>query len=91
LRAVEEQQEPVDWFLLNAEAIVELDVTSADALRQLVGDLEERHVVFAMARVKQDLRRYLEKARLFDVIDDERIYPTLPVAVEAFETWRERR
>ncbi len=91
LRAVEEQREPVDWFLLNAEAIVELDVTAADALRQLVGDLEERHVLFAMARVKQDLRRYLEKARLFDVIDDERIFPTLPVAVEAFEAWREHR
>ncbi|HEU0243958.1 MAG TPA: STAS domain-containing protein, partial [Candidatus Limnocylindrales bacterium] len=91
LRAVEEQREPVDWFLLNAEAIVELDVTAADALRQLVGDLEERQVLFAMARVKQDLRRYLEKARLFDVIDDERIFPTLPVAVEAFEAWREHR
>jgi len=85
LRAVDDQAEPVEWFLLNAEAIVELDVTSADALRQLIRDLEERHVVFAMARVKQDLRRYLGKARLFDVIDEERIYATLPVAVEAFE------
>ena len=85
LRAVDEQAERVEWFLLNAEAIVELDVTSADAVRQLIGELEERHIVFAMARVKQDLRRYLEKARLFDVIHDERIYATLPVAVEAFE------
>ncbi|HEY3334924.1 MAG TPA: sulfate permease [Candidatus Limnocylindrales bacterium] len=91
LRAVDEQPAPVDWFLLNAEAIVELDVTAADALRQLIGDLEERHIVFAMARVKQDLRRYLARARLFDVIDEERMYPTLPVAVEAFEAWREHR
>lgn len=91
LAAVDEQAAPVQWFLLNAEAIVELDMTSADALRELIGDLESRHVLFAMARVKQDLRRYLEKARLFDVIEDERIYPTLPVAVEAFEAWRDHR
>jgi SulP family sulfate permease len=91
LAAVDEQPEPVRWFLLNAEAIVELDVTSADAVRELISDLEERQVLFAMARVKQDLRRYLEKARLFDVIEADRIYPTLPVAVEAFEAWRDQR
>jgi hypothetical protein len=26
-----------------------------------------------------------------DIIDEERIYPTLPVAVEAFESWRDQR
>lgn len=91
LRAVDEQAEPVLWFLLNAEAIVELDVTAADALRELIDDLAERHVVFAMARVKQDFRAYLTRAGLFDVIDDDRIYATLPTAVEAYERWQERR
>jgi acid stress-induced BolA-like protein IbaG/YrbA len=44
-----------------------------------------------MARVKQDLRRQLVRGELMDIIDEERIYPTLPVSVEAFERWRERR
>ncbi|HEX5829158.1 MAG TPA: sulfate permease, partial [Candidatus Limnocylindrales bacterium] len=70
LDAVDAQEEPVRWFLLNAEAIVELDVTSADALRDLVTDLADRQIVFAMARVKQDLRAYLRRAGLFDVIDE---------------------
>ncbi len=85
LAAVDTQPEPVDWLLLNAEAIVELDTTAVDALRQLAGDLARRNVVFAMARVKQDLRRQLVRGKLMDVIDEERIYPTLPVAVAAFE------
>ena len=38
-----------------------------------------------MARVKQDLRAQLERVGLLEVIDEERIYPTLPVALEAFE------
>jgi high affinity sulfate transporter 1 len=91
IRAVEAQSEPVAWFLLNAEAIVELDLTAAEALGQLVDDLEARHVVFAMARVKQDLRTQLLKGGLLKVIDEERMYPTLPVAVEAYERWQERR
>jgi SulP family sulfate permease len=91
LRAVEEQTEPVSWFLLNAEAIVELDATAADALTQLVADLGERGIVFAMARVKQDLRTQLRRGGLLAVIDEERMYPTLPVAVEAYERWHVRR
>jgi SulP family sulfate permease len=43
-------------------------------------------MVFAMARVKQDLRDSLEAAGLVDKIGEERIYMTLPTAVEAF--WR---
>jgi MFS superfamily sulfate permease-like transporter len=91
LDAVDEQEEPVEWFLLNAEAIVELDMTAADALRDLVGDLDDRGIVFAMARVKQDLLAYLRRAGLLEVIDEHRIYATLPVAVEAYESWREQR
>lgn len=91
LAAVDAAGSGIDWFLLNAEAIVELDVTAADALRQLAKDFEKRHVVFAMARVKQELRKQIVRGGLLDIIDEERFYPTLPVAVEAYEGWRERR
>ena len=88
LDAVDEANEgpaPVEWFLLNAEAIVELDMTSAAALRRLVDELAERNVAFAMARVKQDFRSQLARGGLIGPIDEARIYPTLPVALEAFE------
>ncbi len=91
LAAVDDQPEPVQWFLLNAEAIVELDMTAAEAFQQLVNDLRKRQIVFSMARVKQDLRVQLLRGGLLDVIDEEHIYPTLPVAVEGFERWSERR
>ena len=44
------------WFLLNAEAHDEVDWTAADALELLRASLAERGVIFAMARVKQELR-----------------------------------
>ena len=80
--------EPIEWFLLNAEAIVELDITSADALRRLVDELHEREVTFAMARVKQDLRKQLQRVGLLEAVGEDRIFPTLPVALEAFERRR---
>jgi high affinity sulfate transporter 1 len=91
LEAVDAQPVKVERFLLNAEAIVELDVTAADALHQLIEDLATRHVDFSMARVKQEFRAQLARGGLLAQIDEDRIYPTLPVAVEAFERWHERR
>jgi sulfate permease, SulP family len=78
----------VEWFLLNAEANVEVDLTALDALDQLRTELERRGIKFAMARVKQDLRDELESAGLVDKIGEDNIFPTLPTAVEAY---RDRR
>jgi high affinity sulfate transporter 1 len=75
---------PIEWFVLNAEANVEVDLTAVDALDQLRRDLEARGIVFAMARVKQDLRELLAAAGLVDKIGENRIFMTLPTAVEAF-------
>jgi high affinity sulfate transporter 1 len=75
---------PIEWFVLNAEANVEVDLTAVDALDQLRRDLEARGIVFAMARVKQDLRELLDAAGLVDKIGEDRIFMTLPTAVEAF-------
>jgi high affinity sulfate transporter 1 len=88
LAAVDDNPDPVRWFVLNSEANVDVDLTALDALEQLRQDLEARGIVFAMARVKQDLRVMLEAAGLLDKIGEDRIYPTLPTAVEAYRNRR---
>ena len=84
LAAVAAQPEPVEWLLLNAEAIVEIDLTAADALGELHDELARHGIVFALARVKQDLRAQLERIGLITHIGPERLYATLPVALAAF-------
>ena len=84
LAAVDASTDPVQWFVLNAEANVEVDLTALDALDQLRSELHDRGIEFAMARVKQDLRVDLEAAGLVDRIGEQRIFPTLPTAVDAF-------
>jgi sulfate permease, SulP family len=85
LEAVESQAVRVEWLLLNAEAIVEIDLTSADALGELNDELERRGILLALARVKQDLRVQLERIGLVTHIGPDRLFATLPVALEAFE------
>ena len=88
LAAVDENQDPVKWFVLNAESNVEVDLTALDVLDQLRNELESRGIVFAMARVKQDLRDALEAAGMVDKIGEDRIFMTLPTAVEAYRSSR---
>ena len=84
LAAIEDSPRPVRWFLLNAESNVEVDLTALDALEQLRTECERRGIVFAMARVKQDLRDALAAAGLLDRIGPDRIFMTLPTAVAAY-------
>jgi len=86
--AVESDHVPVEWFVLNAEANVEVDLTALDALERLRSDLAARGIVFAMARVKQDLRDALGAAGLIDKIGEDHIFMTLPTAVEAYRNRR---
>lgn len=85
LAAVEQSPTPVRWFVLNAEANVEVDLTALDALERLRLECDRRGIVFAMARVKQDLRDAMEAAGILDTIGQDRLYMTLPTAVAAFK------
>ncbi len=91
IAAVEEVPDPVEWFVLNAEANVEVDLTALDAVEELRAELTRRGIVFAMARVKQDLLVTLQAAGLAERVGEDRIYPTLPTAVQAYVAWHTER
>ena len=90
-RAVDASPTPVEWFVLNAEANVEVDLTAIDALDELRAELERRGIVFALARVKQDLRDDLAAAGLVERVGDDHIFPTLPTAVQGYVDWYTNR
>ena len=94
LQATDEMQEesgPVHWFVLNAEANVQIDITAIDALEELRQGLADRGVIFALARVKHALDLDLERAGLVERVGRDRIFPTLPTAVEAYAQWYQHR
>lgn len=87
LAALSEAEDPVAWFVLNMEANVEVDITGLDSVEELRNELSRRGVVLALARVKQDLLRDLRAYGLADALGPDRIFPTLPTAVEAYHRW----
>jgi SulP family sulfate permease len=88
LAAVGDQPDPVRWFVLNMEANVEVDSTGLDALEGLRAELVRRGVLFALARVKQDLRAALDAYGLVAAVGPDRVFPTLPTAVAAYREWQ---
>ncbi|ELP69130.1 SulP family inorganic anion transporter [Streptomyces turgidiscabies] len=90
LAAVDEvgdHEGPVRWFVLNTEANVEVDITALDAVEALRLELTGRGIVFALARVKQDLRDDLDAYGLTESVGTGLIFPTLPTAVAAYREW----
>lgn len=89
LKAVHDRRDRIYWFVLNVEAMVEVDITGLDALEAVRSTLAAEGITVALARVKEDLRDDLEPYGLADSIGRERLYPTLPTAMEAYQAWRE--
>jgi sulfate permease, SulP family len=87
LASVDDADSPVKWFLLNAEANTEIDLTAVDALEQVRKTLAERGIVFALARAKFELREILASTGFVDRIGEDRMFMTLPTAVSAYQDW----
>jgi high affinity sulfate transporter 1 len=85
LAAIDAEATAVEWFILNTEAIPEVDITAADGLEELYRELTARGITFAMARVKQDLYAQLRRSGLLEKIGSEHIYPTLHTGIAAFK------
>ena len=81
--------DPLQWFVLNAEANVEVDFTALEALESVRDEITTGGAIFALARVKQDLLVRLRAFGLADKIGDDLLFPTLPTAVDAYRRWAE--
>ncbi|MEO6471559.1 MAG: sulfate permease [Aeromicrobium sp.] len=90
LEAVDDAETKPEWFLLNAEANVDVDLTSIDALERLREILTDRGIEFALARVKYETQSDLVAAG-FELPATDRIFMTLPTAVRAYLRWYEAR
>jgi high affinity sulfate transporter 1 len=75
---------PVRWFVLDAEAMTDVDTTGAEVLRQAITLLAGRGVTFAVSRADRAFRSWLEKYDLMELIDESHFYPTNRHAAAAF-------
>ncbi|HKO85851.1 MAG TPA: sodium-independent anion transporter [Actinomycetota bacterium] len=82
--------DPPRWFVLQAEAIDDIDYTGAQTVLELADQLKERGIVFAVAEASDDLRRELDRFGLIDKIGPDHYFDSLHAARNAFHA-RSRR
>jgi SulP family sulfate permease len=76
---------PVRWFLLDAQAISEIDVTAVDALQNLTGELRRQGIAIKIAHANRPLRELLHRTGLTDEIGAESFFNSVHECIDAFE------
>ena len=76
---------PVRWFLLDAQAISDIDVTAAEALHALHEELRRRGVALKIAHANRPLLDLLKRTGLAGEISSESFFPSVHECVDAFE------
>jgi MFS superfamily sulfate permease-like transporter len=82
--------DPPRWFVLAADAIDDVDFTGGKTLLELVGQLEARGIVFAIAGASPHLRKQLNRFGVTRLIGADRYYDTVKAVRAAFHKHKAR-
>jgi sulfate permease, SulP family len=74
---------PVRWFIVDADAITDLDYSAARSIRELLDDLARQNVDMMFARVSPYLRSDMDRHGITAAIGEARIFTTLHEAIAA--------
>ncbi|HEY6996263.1 MAG TPA: SulP family inorganic anion transporter [Xanthobacteraceae bacterium] len=74
---------PVRWFIVDAEAITDVDYSAARSIRELLDDLAHKKVGMIFARVSPYLKSDMDRHGLTSALGEGRIFTTLHEAVAA--------
>ena len=77
-------EHPPRWFVLDAEAIDDVDYTGGMTLAEIADQLAERKIVFAIADAGKHLRAELDQFGVTAKIGADRLYDSLDAARDAF-------
>jgi SulP family sulfate permease len=76
---------PVRWFLVDAQAITDIDITAAEALRALNKELHQQGIALKFAHTNRPLRQVLERIGFTSEIGRESIFHSVHEAADAFQ------
>jgi SulP family sulfate permease len=74
---------PVRWFLVDAEAVADIDLSAAQTVRRLLEDLSSKGVRVFFGRVNPYLLSDLRRHRIAAALGAGRIFPNLHEALDA--------
>jgi SulP family sulfate permease len=84
VRGLVDVPEPPLWLVLDLVAVDDIDYTGGQTLAELVGELQERGIVVAVAEPSAALQRELDTFGVTERIGRERCYESVDLARAAF-------
>jgi len=84
LAAIAARADPVQWVVVAAEPITDVDTTAADAIGELLDDLDALKISLAFAELKGPVKDRLRSYGLGERIGEERFFSTLGTAIRAY-------
>jgi len=76
---------PVRWFVIDAQAVTEIDDTAAEALRGLKQDLEKQGIAMKFAHANRPLREILQRIGFTGELGEESFFHAVHECAEAFQ------
>jgi high affinity sulfate transporter 1 len=74
-----------EWMVLDASAIVQVDITGAEVFRDIHAELAGRGIKFGVAELHADVRTLLDRAGVIDLIGNGMVFEDLDDALRGFE------
>lgn len=84
LRSLVENHPDVRWLVIDAQAMVEIDVTAADQLLAFHKELRERKIHLRFARCNRPLRESLARFGVVAALGDDHFHAHLDQAIDDF-------
>ncbi len=84
LALVEDSEPPPEWVCIDASAIADIDVTGADTLREIHGQLSARAVRLVLSSVSDDVRAELEHYGTLEMLGGDALFDNVGDVATAF-------
>ena len=81
---IDEAERPIQWVIIAAEPITDVDTTAAATLDDLVAELEGRGITPAFAELKDPVRARLRRYGALEAVPNDRYFPTVGAAVTGY-------
>jgi MFS superfamily sulfate permease-like transporter len=82
--AIDSAEGPVEWLIVAAEPVTDIDTTGAEAMTGVLDDLDREGIAVAVAELKGPVADRLKRYGLYDRIGEPQFYPTLGRAIDGF-------
>jgi SulP family sulfate permease len=85
LKLVEGAEPKINWFVLEAAAITNIDFTGADTIQQVHQILQKKGVTLLLSNVADNVQKQLDHYGLTALIGEEHFYDNLAEVLEAYQ------